>query len=217
MVKNPRQFFASLPKSGGFGTPVVYALFWLFLSALVELIVGRFRPQPIRFGWGIELGWLIAGPFILVGLGFVVSAVFFVIWHLMGSKQNYEAAFRVWAFTTPVAVAGAVLGIVPFLNTLAFLYGLYLLVVASIEYHGISPAKSWTVWGALAALVLVLVVVSIVSRAALQRSGIQVGPGAGLPDGQAGSLQDLAGQIQKQMEEQMKKEGAEPAPAATPE
>jgi hypothetical protein len=212
MVKEPRRFFASLARTGGFGTPAGYALFWLFVSAVLELVVGRLRPQPIRFGWGVEIGWLIAGPFILVGIGFIVSAVLFVIWHLMGSKENYETAFRVWAFTTPVAVAGAVLGIVPFLNTLALLYGLFLLVMASVETHRLSPQKSWTVWGILAALLFALVAASVIARTALQRQGINVGPGAGLPGAPQGAgadrLQEVAEQLRRQMEQQ---QGAQPA------
>lgn len=219
LLLEPKRFFSSMAKSGGFGTPVGYALAWLFASAVTELIIGRIRPQPVKFGWGIEIGWLIAGPFILVGFGFVVSAIFFVIWHLMGSKENYETAFRVWAFTTPVAVLGALLGVAPFLNILAFLYGLFLLVVASIETHRLSPRKSWTVWGVVALLLGALIGFSFLARTAMQQQGADLGgaqvpgvPGA-TPNDQA-AFREMAEKIQKEMEAQMKKQdGAAPAPA----
>jgi hypothetical protein len=187
-VKEPRRFFASLAKTGGYGTPVAYALFWIFLSAVVELAAGRVRPQPIRFGWGIEVGWLIAGPFILVGLGFIVSGVLFLIWHLMGSKENYETAFRCWAFTTPTAVAGSLLGIVPFLNTVALLYGLYLLVIASIETHRVPAKRAWIVWSCVGLLLVAMVIASLVARRTLQRQGF-----TGVPPvpGGTGQLPDM--------------------------
>jgi hypothetical protein len=211
MVRSPRRFFAGLSKDGGFLTPVVFSLFWIFVSTLVEILASRVRPQPINFGLAVELGWLLMGPLLLLVIGFIVAGVFFVIWHLMGSKENYQTAFRCWAFTTPVAVAGAVLGMVPFLNALAFLYGMYLLVIASQETHKASATKSWAVWGSLTVLLSLLMVLSLVARRTLQQQGFgqpggglptlpQVGQSTGQPD--AGSIQQMAERIQKQMEEQ---------------
>ncbi len=164
VFKAPGGLFSDLAKTGGYGTPALYALFWLFLSGVVELAVARFRPPSLRFSIGVETLWLFLGPLLLLAVGFLVSGLFFVIWHLMGSRENYQTAFRCWAVTTPVAVASAALGVVPFLNLLGFLYGIFLLVVASQRVHGISARRSWTVWGSLGGLVLALLAVSLVFR-----------------------------------------------------
>lgn len=164
VFKAPGGLFSGLAKTGGYGTPALYALFWLFLSGVVELAVARFRPAPFRFSAGVETLWLFLGPLLLLAVGFLVSGLFFVIWHLMGSRENYQTAFRCWAVTTPVAVASAALGVVPFLNLLGFLYGIFLLVVASRQVHGLPSRRSWIVWGVLGGLILALLAVSLVFR-----------------------------------------------------
>lgn len=214
MVTGPRRFFAALAKRGGFKTPVGYALCWLFLSTVMELLVGRLRPQPIRVGWVIEVGSLAAVPLVMIGIGFIVAAVLFVIWHLMGSPENYETAFRCWAFITPISVLSALLSVVPFLNVLALLYGLFLLVIASIETHRISSARSWTVWGALCAVFLALIGVAVGSRSALSKRGFGVPPEAGMLeipglDANGPNAQQLQ-ELQKQLQ-RMKKDEAGPA------
>ena len=171
LLKSPTKFFSQLPKAGGYGTPVVYALFWFFLATGVEIVISHFR-QPVKVGWAMELAWLFLGPLLLVGVGFIGAAIFFVIWHLMGSKENYQTAFRCWAFTTPVSLASAILSLVPFLNLLAFLYATYLLVMASIYTHGIPSRRSWTVWGIFCGVLLVMVGGSFAARKYLEGRGI---------------------------------------------
>lgn len=182
LFKSPRRFFSSMEKSGGYGTPVLFALFWFFTATLLELIISHLRPQPVQFGWAVELVWLLAGPALFLGMGFVAAAIFFVIWHLMGSQQNYQTAFRCWAFTTPLAVVSAILGIVPYLNVLGLLFGIYLLVIASVETHGIAAKRSWKVWGSICAGLIVLLAASEVARRYLQRQGMGLNAPGGYSD-----------------------------------
>ncbi len=172
LFKAPRRFFANMAKSGGYGTPVLFSLFWFFTATLLELIISHLRPQPVQFGWAVELVWLIVGPGIFLASGFVAAAIFFVVWHLMGSQQNYQTAFRCWAFTSPLAVVSAILGIVPYLNLLGLFFGTYLLVIASMETHGLTAKRSWTVWGSICAGLIVLLTVSEVARRYLQSQGM---------------------------------------------
>jgi len=221
LVTAPKQFFSALAKEGGYATPILYALFWLYVSTVLELIIGRLRTSPVRLGWTAEIVWLVFGPFILLGMGFLVSAVLFVLWHLMGSKENYATAFRCWAVISPLAVLGAVLGLVPFLNALAFLYGVFLLIIASMETHKISPKKAWAVFGAIGVAFVILILATANIRSELERQGYLNQPGmpggvppfAGQEAGEPPSVENVANEIQRQIQEQMAKQGA-PAPAA---
>jgi hypothetical protein len=155
-----RGFYKAMPKSGGYAAPAVHALFWLFAAVLAELVVSRFRPGPLEFGWAVELVWLAVGPLFFLALGFGVSAALFVVWHLMGSKENYQTAFRCWAYAAPAVVLTAVLGAVPYLGLLGLVYFLYLLVAASLEVHDLPPKRSWIVWGVLGGGALILAALS---------------------------------------------------------
>jgi hypothetical protein len=125
----------------------------------------------VQFGWAVELVWLVFGPVVFLLTGFVAAAVFFVIWHLMGSQQNYQTAFRCWAFTTPLAVVSSILGIVPYLNIIGLLLGMYFLVIASTETHGIASKRAWTVWGSICGALIILLTASEVARRYALRQG----------------------------------------------
>jgi len=175
LVKSPKQFFTNLTKTGGYGVPMVYALFWLFLGSMVEFGVSKIRPAAEGapdFPLVMELVLLLLAPFLLLLMGFIGAAVLFVLWHLMGSPNNYRAAFRCWAMMAPVSVFSALLGIYQPLSLLAFLYGTFLLINASKAYHGISTKKSCWVWGSIAVVVLALVGLSTVLQKNLQQQGL---------------------------------------------
>jgi hypothetical protein len=222
MMKNPRGFFAGLAKTGGFGKPVLTALFWTALSMLIQFGLTYLKPQQVRIGLGIQMVWLALGPVVTLGFGFMLTAVFFLIWHLMGSKENFETSFRCWVALTPLTVASALLSPVPFLPLLVFAYGFFLLVMASQAVHGISEVRSWAVWGILGGLLMTLMVSMILLGQALRKQGYQ--PGAGLPamdtisgaatpgNAPAPDFEALVKQMQKQMEEKAKKEGTAAAP-----
>lgn len=160
LLKDPRGLYAEMPKSGGYGAPTLYALFWLFVATLAEFGVSKLRPQPVRLGLSWELAWLFFGPVLTLLLGYAAAAFLFVVWHLMGSKENYQTAFRCWALMAPVAVISALLGVAPFLPLVVFAYGAFLLVTASREVHGLPAGRSWAVWGTLCGLLLAMTLVS---------------------------------------------------------
>ena len=112
---------------------------------------------------------LIGAPFLGVLVGFFIAAVLFVIWHLMGSKNDFQTAFRVWAFISPLGAVGSVLSLAPYLGVLIVIAGFYLIIVASEEVHGLPKARSWIVWGILAGF-LFLVGLFGVAAAKLSRN-----------------------------------------------
>jgi hypothetical protein len=159
VVKEPRRFFAGVSKTGGYGVPVLYALVWSFLSALLSFVVSYARPDLLPAGMFRKVLLVLLDPLLTVATGFVLSGVFFVIWHLMGSKEDYKTAFRCWAaMVPPISLLGAVLMLLPWVKfAVVLVYGGYLLVVASMQAHGIPKQRSWLVWSGVSLSFLILV------------------------------------------------------------
>ena len=150
LFTNPRRFLAAMPKEGGYLTPMLYLAFWSIISNTITFLGSFLRPSIAAGGIDLRLAALVGSPFLGVLFGFFIAAILFVIWHLMGSKNNFQTAFRVWAFISPLGAVGAVLSLVPYLGVLILVAGFYLIIVASEEVHGLPKARSWIVWGSLA-------------------------------------------------------------------
>tara|TARA_R100000005_G_scaffold94586_1_gene73089 strand:- start:2736 stop:3419 length:684 start_codon:yes stop_codon:yes gene_type:complete len=151
IITQPVSYFQSMPKAGGFGDPVVFvavmgavagviaALFALFGSA-GGLLVGVF-------------GALIFGPLMAVLGAFIGAAVLYVIWKLMGSTEDYEAAFRCQAALAALYPVSALLGIIPYIGGIVTIaWAAWLLVEASVAVHGRQRKTAQIVFGVLAVL-----------------------------------------------------------------
>ncbi|MBL0058569.1 MAG: hypothetical protein IPP35_05590 [Elusimicrobia bacterium] len=218
IFRSPKGMFRAMSKDGGFGKPILYAFLWQYVAAALALILSFLRPIPAPFGvWGNVFIFFLIPP-MMVAVGFVVSAILFLIWHLLGSSLKYQTAFRVWALLCPLAVVSAVLGGGPVLSALVMGFYFFLLAMASIHVHGVPAARAWTVWGLLFSLLVLLMVVSRVIEA--QRGRLQSGRGrfsapgapAMLPPpavpGTSGQPMTRA-ELQKKMEEEMAKAKAD--------
>lgn len=171
LFKNPRGFFRGMEKTGGYLTPSLYLLGWGVISAAVGFLVALTRPVPLGFAGGRAAQGLniLFNPLGALALAFGLVVVYlFVIWHWMGSKENYQTAFRVWAFLAPLGLVSAVLGLVPYLPLLILPYAVYLIVIASEEVHGIPAQRAWTVWGILGGTLLLFALVAAVAGKSLQ-------------------------------------------------
>lgn len=163
LFKQPRAFFRAMERKGGYFTPCMYLLAWSGLSSVVGFFVGLLRPVPAGLlgGRATQVAAIFLGPLAALVGGFIAAGILFVIWHLMGSKEDFQTSFRCWAFMAPVGVITALLGIVPFLPVVGIVYMLFLLVVASQEVHGISEGRAWTVWGLLGGAFLMFVLFAV--------------------------------------------------------
>ncbi len=204
-------FFRGVALEGGYAAPILYALFWQFLAGILGFVVG-FVPGATTLGAGGRLLWVFVGPPLTLLVGFLLSGVFFVVWHLLGSPHDFRTAFRCWALLSPLAALGALSRFIPYLFLAVAAYGFFLLVVASVEVHGVPPRKAWTAWGVLFALFFALQIVAVVFnnvRGRLASGGVS-GMGAGAPPsaprfpGQA----MMPPEIQKQIAEEMAKHQA---------
>jgi len=110
-VLRPTEFFRKMPRTGGIGAPLLYAvliqtiasLFWLFWEYLFFDSLGSFREWPEGMPFQMNRGLLITlMPFIpfLVIIGvFIESFIYHVCLLITGSaKYGWEATFRVLAY-----------------------------------------------------------------------------------------------------------------------
>lgn len=180
LFRAPKALLRSMSKDGGYGKPIVYALLWQYVASAVALLVSLIRPLPTPFGVTGKIALFFLTPPLTLLVGFFFAALFFVIWHLMGSAHNYQTAFRFWALLAPLGVASALLRAVPYASLLVMVFYFYLLVAASVELHAIRPTKAWTVWGVLLVGVSFLVAVAGVIGAVRGKS---LSAGGGSPLG----------------------------------
>ncbi len=205
LFRAPKSTLRSMTKEGGYGKPLLYALLWQYVASAVALGISFVRSVPTP--WGIPGKIIMFGltPPLMLLVGFVVAAILFVIWHLMGSAQNYQTAFRVWALFAPLAVLGAL----PYVSLAVMVYYFFLLVTASIEIHSIRPTKAWTVWGVLlAGFALLVILAGVISvargRFPTGRGGLPTSSSLGLPTGPGVSGQnavpeELKSRVEKEM------------------
>jgi hypothetical protein len=148
----PASFFRQMSTSGGYADPLVFAAVMGLAAGIIRVVVSL-----LGFSFGkffmLLLTSLILTP-ILTGLfTFIAAGVLFVIWHLMGSRQNYEASFRCAAYALAITPITAVLNFIPYLGVVVGLAWMaYILVCASVEVHGTEPKIAWIVFGAICAI-----------------------------------------------------------------
>ncbi|MFQ6104483.1 MAG: YIP1 family protein [Candidatus Glassbacteria bacterium] len=143
LVTKPAAFFRGMLTEGGFLNPTLFLLACLvicgFLSTVLRASIWPLLRVPV-------LGTISI---------YMTSVILYLMSNrLFGGKGSYEATFRITAYS------GAVFLImwVSILDILAFLYGLYLLVLGTEQVHYIDRASSVAsvVLSAVASLVLLL-------------------------------------------------------------
>jgi hypothetical protein len=150
VMTKPNEFFRTMPKEGGFLPPLTFMVALGVVTGLVHTLLALFRLSPGGTVTGI--GALILVPIVVAIFGFVSAAILFAIWKLMGSRESFETAYRGMAYTAAVMPVTAALGIIPYLGGLIGLVWMtFLIVVVSVEVHGIKPKTAWVTFGAICA------------------------------------------------------------------
>ncbi len=154
VIRDPADFYRRMSRGGGFLDPMVFAG---VMAVIVALIGGVFS---LVFG-GVPffdfLLSLVVAPAVFILFSFIGAGVFFILWRIMGSDESYETAYRCFAYASAITPVTTLIGIVPYLGSLAgILWMLYLVVVATVEVHGIEAKKAWTLFGVLFFLLAVV-------------------------------------------------------------
>ena len=100
IITKPAEFFQEMPKSGGFLEPLVFAVIMGFISGIIQAILSFIGLGPgAGYGGGIHGFSMIIFMPIAAAIGsFIGGAILFIIWKLMGSQEDYEAAYRCGAY-----------------------------------------------------------------------------------------------------------------------
>jgi len=173
VLAEPGAFFRAMPTSGGMGSPLLYAVVigWVglaaasFYQAIFYSVVGsrwaafgEDSPEVAAF-LGLVQGWagfaaqiVFGGVFVVIGV-FVAAGIFHLLLLLLGgARQDFEATFRVVAFSQ----ATSLLLLVPFCGQIvAGVWGFWTLVLYVL---GLAQAHQCGHGKAAAAVLLPLVV-----------------------------------------------------------
>lgn len=152
LLTAPQAFYRHMPRGGGSLAPLLFVLIlsWtpLFLPVVGKsyALIANGAPVSVlqpALGWG-SLFSLIGIP--LAGVG---SGVCFLIWRMLGSQQPYAVTFRCVATLAVLVPFAVLLARVPLGWLVIVGWGLYLLVMASVEVHGLKAQHAWLTFGAL--------------------------------------------------------------------
>jgi hypothetical protein len=156
ILSQPTTFFRAMPRTGGIGSPLLYAVIigWIgvvvagFYSALFQSVVGSGmaalgdNPEMARAlgfaqSWGGFLAQLVFGG-VMVAMGvFIASGIYHVM--LLIARQGFEATFRVVCF----AEAAYVFMLLPFCgNVIAPVWSIVLAIIGLSQTHQIGGGKA---------------------------------------------------------------------------
>jgi hypothetical protein len=158
VVTDPVGFFKDMPTRGGFIDPLVFMV-------VMGIVVGIIQAIVSLLGIGLEgsvsmaLFSLMVVPLIFTLIGAVITFILYCIWNVMGSRESFETAFRCGAFSTAIAPAVVLIGLIPYVGSvLGLAWMMYLIIVASMEVHNLEAKISWIVFGAIWALLSLAVI-----------------------------------------------------------
>ena len=205
IIKKPVGFFQRMPHTGGYVEPMI---FLVVMAAIAGLIITVFSFFGGGFAGMMAFGVaaVIIMPVAAIISSFIGAAIMFVIWKLMGSDKSFETAYRCVAYAAAIYPVSAVLGLFPYVGTVVgIVWGMYLMVVASVEVHGIPINKAYIVFGILGCLMIVGNVSSEMAareaEARLEQMGARMGDMEGKTPEEIGKM---VGEFMKGMEEAQK-------------
>ena len=147
VITDPRSFFRSMPRTGGFIDPLIFVAAMSIVSAIVAIPIWLLGIGPYSAFPGVIFAFVIA-PLLTALSSFVGAAVLFAIWHFLGSREPYETAYRCAAYLSAVSPITVLASIVPYIGGIAIvIWSFFLVVIASEEVHGIERQKARLVFG----------------------------------------------------------------------
>lgn len=154
VIQQPVAFYQGMPKTGGFVDPIIFLLVMGVVSGLIFGLLALFGGGRLA---AAGLSAVIFMPIMMLIWSFISAAVLFVIWRLLGSSENYETAYRCFAFASAIFPPLALLSLLPYIGSvIAVLWGTYLMFIASQEVHKIDRQKALIAFGILAVIALIM-------------------------------------------------------------
>lgn len=165
VIVSPAEFFRAMPKTGGVGEAFLFLIGVSAISAIARMASALLSFGPLARS---AVFFLIAGPlaigwFIFIAiLSFIASAIAYVFWQILGSKEPYETSYRCFAFGSAASLVLTGAKLVPIHSIVwslaiaagGVVYWALLCIVMSVEVHGIERRKATVAFSVVAAVVL---------------------------------------------------------------
>ncbi len=152
----PAGFFAAMSRRGGYVQPLLFMVVMGVAAGVVRAVLGL-----VGLAGGVStamsLAAIVITPILIAVFGFVVAAVLFVIWKIMGSEQDFETAYRCTAYGSAISPVTQVLAAIPYVGLILNLaWWTLILVVASVQVHRIGRTNAVVVFGIIAVIFAVI-------------------------------------------------------------
>jgi len=184
-LTNPKEYFASMAKEGGFGEPIIKALLYGLVAGLITFIWGVLSLTPAAgalggmFGGAVGIMAIVGALiFALIGL-FIGGLIMLIISAICGGNTSYEANVRVTASLMVMSPIQALLGFTGGINfylgalvgLAVSLYGLWLLFNALTASLQAKEGASKVVTIILAVLIVLMTITSFTAYRAASSFG----------------------------------------------
>lgn len=162
LLTKPTAFFKEMPKTGGYKEPLIFVAIMGLIAGIITGIMGI---VGVNSG-GVEAsgGGLVSTaitviimPIIIAIFSFIGAGILFLIWKLMGSTENYETAYRCFAYICVFIPIAFIVAIIPYIGDVVMTsVEMYYLVLASVNVHNVETKKAWLVFGIIGVLLVLM-------------------------------------------------------------
>jgi hypothetical protein len=147
IIMKPADFFKSMPVTGGYKDPLIFALITSVIMGLGLTIITL----------GVGFLAIIFAPIAVAVSVFLAALLLLVCAKMVGGTGSYEATMRVASYANIVNV----IGWIPIVSIIGSIYGLVLTVIGMKEIHKLTTAKA--VIAVLIAIAIVFVIVVLLA------------------------------------------------------
>ncbi|MBW3011315.1 YIP1 family protein [Candidatus Woesearchaeota archaeon] len=160
VLTEPSRFFSQIGKEKGIGPAFVYLLVLTIISSILAYIVmiftGNLSAKIMYTMMGAGELAAMADPTLIYGSGmlfflfiigiiaalvgsFVVAAILHVWILIFGGKNTYVETYKLYVYKSTPSL---LLGWIPLLNMLTWIWGLVLLIIGTMKVHNISKKRA---------------------------------------------------------------------------
>ncbi|MCA9472856.1 MAG: YIP1 family protein [Nitrospirales bacterium] len=148
LLTNPVSFYRRMPKTGGYGDPILFLMVIAVITAVMMAIFSLFGLGTVGEAMAVGFGGIIFLPMMTLVLSFIGAGLLFIVWKFIGSKESFEVAYRCVAYASALFPISAIAGMIPYLGSIVgIVWWTYLMIVASIEVHHLPPQTAYVVLG----------------------------------------------------------------------
>ena len=151
VILQPGKFFERVRGEKDIWTSFKYVAILSLVSLVVGIIgysmnfgsalsgIATYVPMLASFSASIGIGSAIVSYIISLAMTFVSAGIIHIIAKLLNGKGNYTATYKAMAYSSTPSL---LLGWVPWIGIIAYLYSLYLGIVGVSKLHSVSMLRS---------------------------------------------------------------------------